>query len=990
MKAVVFALLLFSFTNLAAQEYWQQKVDYSIEVLLDDSNHMLHGFESIDYLNNSPDSLDYLIFHLWAKAYSSKSSALAKQLTRMGETDLYFASSDEMGDIDSLSFTLDGLPCVWNYDKKHLDICTLQLERPLLPGKSVKIETPFRVKIPSGDISRLGHIGENYQITQWYPKPAVYDQSGWHGMPYLTIGEFYSEFGSYDVKITLPENYTIGATGDLQTESEIQRLDSLSRVSEQWIAKRKKDMLWKDYSTNLDFPASSKQYKTLHFKQDKVHDFAWFADKRFHVLKGTAALPHSSDSVTVWTMFTNKNANHWSRSIEYMKDAIHYYSLWNGDYPYAQATAIDGTISAGGGMEYPNVTVVGDAQSAISLETVIMHEVGHNWFYGILGSNERDFAWMDEGVNSYNEQRYLSTKYPNGYIFFGNSSSKLFNRLGLADYGMEDLHYFSYLLSARANKDQSLSITSSDYSTINYGTIVYSKSAVFINYLRHYLGDEKMDEVMRAYFQAYKFKHPQPDDFFDVLENRTGEDFSWLQEDALRTTSKLDYKIGRVNKGDGERKLKIINRGYISGPVHLGFYKEEELTQEFWIKGFRKDTVLNIGDDVDRAEIDPNWIMPEIKRDNNYSRLTGVFPRIEPLEISFLGKIENPKKNQVSWAPAVAWNVPNGAMLGLSVYNSILPVKKFNYLITPMYSVNRNQIVGVGEAYYMFTPTSSSFESIDLGLKAKRFVRDTISSFDLNFTRIEPYVRFNFRPARYSGYWSQELTLSTVIVQNDNFNGTKKSIQNEVFSRANYTVNYKHPAFRSSFSGDVEHFDEFLKASLQINNRWRITEDLRLYSRVFGGHFLYNNATDPKYNWRMDGQTGRNDYAFDAMLFDRGKSNAVFDNQFVSTHGAFKVPTANGSSNNSLLAYNAELSYGKFPIGLFGDIGYSNNSVLVSDAGLYIRLVQDIFKVYFPLVYSSNIQSEIDANGYNFGDLVRFQIDFKKINILDLRRKLDI
>jgi len=990
MKAAVFSLLLFTINTLAAQEYWQQEVDYTIDVVLDDSSHVLRGFESVNYLNNSPDTLDFLIFHLWPNAYSSKHSALAKQLTRMGQTDLYFASRDEMGGIDSLAFTLDGLPCVWKYDKQNIDICTLQLEKALLPRKSVKVETPFRVKIPSGNISRLGHIGESYQITQWYPKPAVYDQSGWHGMPYLTIGEFYSEFGSFDVKITVPQNYTLGATGDLQTQSEVQRLDSLNTITRQWIDERKKNDSWKQFESDLDFPLSSDRFKTLHYKQENVHDFAWFADKRFHVLKGNVLLPHSDQSVDVYTMFTNKKASLWSSSIEYMKDAIFYYSLWNGDYPYTQATAIDGTISAGGGMEYPNVTVIGDAQSSISLETVIMHEVGHNWFYGILGSNERDFAWMDEGLNSYNEQRYLSTKYPNGYMFFGEQSSKLFDRLGLSAYGMEGLHYFSYLVSARANKDQPLSLSSNKFSPINYGTIVYSKSAVFFNYLRHYLGDEKMDQVMHDYFEEFKFKHPQPDDFFDVLERETDEEFSWLQNEVLQTTSKLDYKIGRARNARTEPKLLIKNRGFIAGPLQLGLFKDGQMKDSIWVEGFKKDTVIQIKSGYDRVEIDPNWIMPEVKRDNNYSNITGLLPRIEPLELSFLGEIENPKKNQVSWLPILSASVPNGPMVGISFYNSILPVKKFNYLITPMYAIGANQFVGVGEAYYMFTPTSSSFESIDLGLKAKRFVRDaTLPNDDLSFLRFEPYIRLAFRPARYSGYWSQELTFSSVITYNDVHDGVRKLTEQAVFNRVNYSADFKHPAFKSNFSVDVEQFDEFLKASIEVKNRWSITKELRLRSRFFAGHFLYNNATEPKYNWRMDGQTGRNDYAFDAMLIDRSKSNALFDNQFVSNHGAFKVPTANASSLSGLMAYNAELSFGKLPIGLFGDLGYSAEDVFVSDGGLYISLVKEIFKVYFPLVYSSNIQSEIDANGYNFGDLVRFQIDFKKLNLLNIRRKLD-
>ena len=159
----------------------------------------------------------------------------------------------------------------------------------------------------------------------------------------------------------------------------------------------------------FSFPKSSEKTKTLNYIQNNVHDFAWFADKRFHVLRGMVELPHSKDSVETWVMFTDKEAYLWKDAIPYMNRSIYSYSLWNGDYPYKQATALFGALSAGGGMEYPNVTVIGSSGSAASLELVIVHEVGHNWFQGILGFNERDQPAMDEGINSFNELRYVET-----------------------------------------------------------------------------------------------------------------------------------------------------------------------------------------------------------------------------------------------------------------------------------------------------------------------------------------------------------------------------------------------------------------------------------------------------------------------------------------------------------------------------------------------------------------------------------------------------
>ena len=214
----------YSFT----QEYWQQEVNYRMDVRLDDEHHMLHATQEFEYINHSPDTLLELYIHIWPNAYSSGQSELSKQLASNGNNTLLYSSEEDRGYIDSLTFKVNG-EFVEHvvYDQK-IDIVKLKLPSSLLPGASINVSTPFRVKLPSGRISRLGHIGQSYQITQWYPKPAVYDKNGWNPMPYLNQGEFYSEFGSFDVSITLPANYVVGSTGDLQNASEIKFMNELA------------------------------------------------------------------------------------------------------------------------------------------------------------------------------------------------------------------------------------------------------------------------------------------------------------------------------------------------------------------------------------------------------------------------------------------------------------------------------------------------------------------------------------------------------------------------------------------------------------------------------------------------------------------------------------------------------------------------------------------------------------------------------------------
>ena len=184
------------------QTYFQQEVNYTINVKLDDVKHEFAGDEKIEYINNSPTTLTYIYMHLWPNAYKDNNTALAKQLLSSGTTELYYAKDDEKGYIDQLDFKVNDIAVKWDYLKDSIDICKIILNEPLKSGDKIIISTPFHVKIPSGEISRMGHIGQSYQITQWYPKPAVFDRTGWNQMPYLNQGEFYSEYGTFDVKIT--------------------------------------------------------------------------------------------------------------------------------------------------------------------------------------------------------------------------------------------------------------------------------------------------------------------------------------------------------------------------------------------------------------------------------------------------------------------------------------------------------------------------------------------------------------------------------------------------------------------------------------------------------------------------------------------------------------------------------------------------------------------------------------------------------------------
>lgn len=723
-----------------SQEYFQQKVKYTIHVCLDDFNHELSGTDTIVYINNSKSSLNEIWMHIWPNAYKDNTTALSQQLLQHGKSFFYYSDDSLKGYIDSLDFRIDNKIVKWKFDSANIDICLLTLEKSLKPSDSVTITTPFHVKIPDSRFSRMGHDGQSYQISQWFPKPAVYDASGWNAFPYLDQGEFYSEFGSFDVYITLPSNYVVGATGDLVNgEKELEFL------------------MQKDIETrstlnllmNSSFPPSSPEYKTLHYHQADVHDFAWFADKRYYVLKGEVELPYSKRKVNTWVMFTGHEADLWKNSLEYVNDAVFYYSKWIGEYPYNNATAVQGALSAGGGMEYPNITVISSGGDSLSLEMVIMHEVGHNWFYGMLGSNERKYPWMDEGINSFYDYRYLQTKYPGSTLFIGRLDKILHTpkNLPLAERAL------LYQILAHLNTDQPAGLESEDFSLTNYSGIVYEKTAVMFKYLFDYLGESRFDKAMQQYFTEWKFKHPHPADLQKITENSTGEKLDWFFNDMINSNKKLDYKICSFKKD----VITLKNKGQINAPFSLQVNDKEN-----WQQGFEGKKKINVSGLLPFAktfaQINPKTNVLEFNLKNNSSRNHGLFRKSKPLKLQMLPGFDDPDHAQLCTTPLFGYNACNGFMPGMAIYNNPIPQKKYSYFLLPMYGVKNNTLNGFAGTGFMFLPKSNFTQFIYAGVNASKFTY-AIDPLSLNFSRIVPQVIIKLNNRDFNSSVSREIKI---------------------------------------------------------------------------------------------------------------------------------------------------------------------------------------------------------------------------------------
>jgi hypothetical protein len=955
----MFFICLFGFVSITAafsQTYFQQEVNYNINVSLNDKLHELNAFQTVEYINHSPDTLHFIYFHLWPNAYSNNNTPLAKQLLRLNGKQRLFSDPELRGSIDSLNFEVNGNQVRWNILPEQPDICLVFLDEPLKSGDSITISTPFRVKIPKGVTSRLGHIGESYQISQWYPKPAVYDQNGWHPMSYLDQGEFYSEFGSFDVKITLPANFIVGATGNLQNQSESDVLDKIASDTKRIINMS---------SGTSSFPVSSDQLKTLHYKANRVHDFAWFADKRFHVLKGKVKLPESGREITTWAMFTNEQADLWKDALQYVNDAILFFSKYIGDYPYESYTVVQSALSAGLGMEYPGISVIGLVESAYSLDEVITHEIGHNWFYSALGFNERQFPYLDEGLTSAYTTRYMNEKYPDKKlweVYVGNKKMAKF--LHIDQMPIQRMQELGRLNQARNNLEQPINLPATDYSDVNYGVMIYNKADMAFNYLRAYLGDAVFDTSIQQYYRKLIFTHPHPNDLRTVFETNTNKDLDWFFEDLIGTTKRMDYKIAELEN----QRILVKNLGELASPIAISGITKDSIFFEKWVDGFEGQKWIEIPPgDYTEIKIDHKRSSPEIYRLNNNIKKTGLFPKSDPVRPQIFFSVEDTEKRSLMYIPAANWTRENGFMAGVALHNGFILPKRFEYLVMPFYAFGNNDLAGFGRVSYHITPFEKFIRKATISLEGTQYG----APGNQNYQKIKTGVDLYFRNKKMNSSLTQKVFgyyfAASSLYQIEH----EQKAEMNSFLQFGYRLDQHRLINPFSVQANLETGDSYQKTSVELNYKVSYYGQKQgLDIRLFAGTMLKNESDIPFYAFSAGGRSGREQYLYQGSYPDRF---AVFPDNFLSRQMTL-------SEGNLVSAVNESLGYSQWLVALsftstlpkinkwvpvkpfvnllLNDHGFDNgfDSPLFFEAGIKAGF-WDLFEIYIPLVVSKNIDS---------------------------------
>jgi len=576
---------------MAQSGYWQQHVNYDIDITLDHTNHQFKGLERIEYTNNSPDTLHKAYIHLYFNAFQPNSMMDVRSLNiadpdRRVMDRISKLSKDEIGYHEIEDLQVNGMSCHFTISGT---IMKLVLPEPIAPGEMAVFDFKFKGQVPL-QIRRSGRDnkeGIDYTMTQWYPKMAEYDKDGWHPNQYVGR-EFYGVYGSYDVTITMDKDYVIAGTGTHTKH------------------------------------ATYNNTNTWNFKADNVHDFAWAADPNYQ---------HDSIDVPGITTLhfyyqTDTLAQQWKDIQPDVKRLFEIMSAKFGKYPYEQFSVIQG---GDGGMEYPMCTMIlghGEREGKVGL---IAHESFHNWYYGILGSDEFQYPWMDEGFTTYAEEIVLDSLYNHQSV----------NPLSRA--------YDTYRYYTQQPWEEPMT-TPADFYHVNaaYSINSYYKGAITLSQLEYIVGKDAFATGMLRYFEEWKFKHPAPKDFLRVMELTSDMELDWYFEHWVNTTKHIDYGIDSII--DGKKKTEVILAKLGDHPMPLDVKVTLKNGEEIWYNiplkmmlGMKKSeqknwtieepwqwtnptyqfTINAATKDIETIEIDPTGRLADMDLTNN------IYPAIE-------------------------------------------------------------------------------------------------------------------------------------------------------------------------------------------------------------------------------------------------------------------------------------------------------------------------------------------------------------------------
>jgi hypothetical protein len=926
-------LICIIFSSIYFTSFSQNKID--LKAVFDIENKQIKISQTIQYHNTSQDILDTIYLNDWANSYSTKKTPLAIRIADEYNNNFHLAKNEDRGFSVITSIKQNNEDLVFQELENQNDIIKAALKQPLKPNDSYIIQLEYIVQVPNAKFTNYG-ITENgdFNLRYWYITPAIYNGE-WQYYSNKNLDDLFIPKSDITLEIEYPNGYNLISELDLSnvsqlTNKQIVKLEGKDRLNTKLFLKRNSDF---KTIQNDDFALVS----NINDEDLEVIDKVLISEKVIKfIFDNFGNYPHQRLLLT---------------QIDYDKDPI--YGL-NFLPSFLQP--------------YP---------SHFQYELKLLKIALRNYLENTLLINPREEQWLLDGIQIYYLMNYMDEHYPNMKFLGSIAGFWGVRSFHAADMKFNDKYQLAFMLMARTNRDQPLTMHKDSLLKFNSNIANKYKAGIGLKYLDDFVNSDIVEHSLESFLIENKLKATSAFDFEKYIKSKTSKNIDWFFDDYLTTRKKIDFKIKKVIKTEDSITVTIRNKRNNSMPISLYSLYNDSVVSKIWVENINKNKTITIPrNEADKLVLNYNGVIPEINARDNWKSLKGFFFNNKPLQFRVFKDIEDPNYNQVFFMPIAEFNnIYDGLTLGLTAYNKTVLRKLFNYKIGPQYSFKSKSLTGsasVSKTHY--------FENSDLYYINYGIVGGYSSyAEDLFVRKITPSITFGFREDDdFRSNKRKALNFRYIDIRRDKDENNVLSSNQPNYNvlNARYIHSNDNLITFNKWHADFQIGAKFSKLSFNYEYRRLFESNRQLNIRAFAGTFLKNN-TDPTSNYFSFALDRPTDYLFDYSYLGRSESSGIFSQQYIEAEGGFKSKLETPFANQWIATFNTSTTLWKYVLA-YGDIGLVKNRgfsspKFVYDSGIRINLVTDYFEVYFPIY--SNLGWEIGQPRYDQKIRFKFTVD---------------
>lgn len=889
----------------------------TIEAQLDDKNDILQINQSIIYHNTSDSTLNHIFLHNWINGYKNNKSPLARRLIEDYDKSLYFAKQKDRGYSTIKNLTVDYEKVkFFEEEKGKIDIVKIDLNSPLEPKKSTRINLTYNVKIPNSKFTSYGKTKTGYHLRYWYLVPAVFHDN-WKIMSNLNMDDLLTSTTTFEIKIRLPKYYYLN--------SNLNEFKTPKGALNEYLLTGKKRT---EALLNIDIK----------------NDYRSFTTNKFEIK--TDLLNANIDKKLSSTIL--------NRQLEYIQ-------LFLGNYPHRKLFIDKATQSKNpiyGLNQLPKF--IRPFPDVFEWDLTLFKALTKKYIDNTLLLDRRTDYWLVDGLQTYLMMNYVSEYYPE--IKLTGNISKIWGlkRFNFSKLNFNDKYPFVYQYSARQFLDQALNTRADSLSNFNRKIVGKYKAGLGLRYLADYVGDTIISTSFQEFYRNNKLKFAKSNDFKKIVSSKTHKDISWFFGDYLKTNKKIDYTIKKaITKGDSVY-VTIKNKRNITAPVALYGLQNKEVKFKKWVTNI--DSIKTIAipkNNFNRVSLNFENSYPELNSMDNWRKI-GKNILNKPIQFKIYKDINDPYYNQLYLQPNIKYNFYDGALLGLRIHNKPILKRNFQFSITPQYGTKSNALNGTFNTRYTQYFENSSINKIYYSISGSNlhYAEDlSYNTFNQNIT--VQFRRKNLRDVGGSFLSARLLNINRELAPNDSQTDSDKY---RVF-KLKYYYNKPDIIKGVKYSFGTEIANNYSKVSGEFRYRKLTAKNTQLDFRFYAGSFIRNNTDTDFFSFGLD---RANDYLFELSYIGRSESTGFLSQQFIMAEGGFKSVLDQRFANQFLVSFNSSIGIWRW-LEVYNDVAFlknrGNNVFFAYENGIRFNFIHNILELYLP-VYSNN-GWEVNDNAYS-------------------------